>query len=231
MRCEKTNSLRLWRGPQETGRRPASCRRRSPPPGGFQPSGRLVAQAAAKAGRKAQRSAGRQAAASTPRTSWLAGRSLAFQAPNGKPPRKGQGPPGGYGSRLVLVARLILGVDAYGSGTRPRAAMGQQWHSARPVLRVYEVSTSGSTTAAERLWRTIEIHGGVNNWYIDVVDPPKSYRLDIGYLSDAGKYFVLCRSNIVSTPVPGTSRYDRRQLGGRCRGVRESLRTRRRVLP
>ena len=29
----------------------------------------------------------------------------------------------------------------------------------------------------------MEIHGGVNNWYIDVQNPPKSYQLDIGYLS------------------------------------------------
>ena len=130
-------------------------------------------------------------------------KNLAFQAPNGKPHGKVK-------DRLVAMVRDSFWLHAYWELTRTgveraEAAMGQQWHSARPVLRVYEVSTSGSTTAAERLWRTIEIHGGVNNWYIDVVDPPKSYRLDIGYLSDAGKYFVLCRSNIVSTPVPGTS--------------------------
>ena len=88
---------------------------------------------------------------------------------------------------------------------RAEAAMGQEWHSAKPVSRVFEVSNNGSTTSAERLWRTIEIHGGVNNWYIDVIDPPKSYRLDIGYLSLDGKFFVLCRSNVVTTPVPGTS--------------------------
>jgi uncharacterized protein len=130
-------------------------------------------------------------------------KNLAFQAPNGKPH-------GDVKDRLVAMVRDPFWLHAYWELTRTgveraEAAMGQDWHSARPVLRVFEVSSSGSTTASERVSRTIEIHGGVNNWYIDVVDPPKSYRLDIGYLSASGKFFVLARSNVVSTPVPGTS--------------------------
>ncbi len=130
-------------------------------------------------------------------------KNLALEAPNGKPQRDVK-------DRLVAMVRDSFWLHAYWELTRTgveraEAAMGRDWHGARPVLRVFEVSGGGSTTAAERLWRTIEIHGGVNNWYIDVVDPPKSYRLDIGYLSADGKFFVLCRSNVVSTPVPGTS--------------------------
>jgi len=130
-------------------------------------------------------------------------KNLAFQSPNGKPQRDVK-------DRLVAMVRDSFWLHAYWELTRTgieraEAAMGQDWHSARPVLRVYEVSTGGSTTSSERLWRTIDIHGGVNNWYVDVLDPPKSYRLDIGYLSATGKYFILCRSNIVTTPVPGTT--------------------------
>jgi hypothetical protein len=130
-------------------------------------------------------------------------KNLAFQSPD-----KSQGE---VKDRLVAMVRDSFWLHAYWELTRTgveraEAAMGREWHGARPVLRVFEVSGGGgSTTTAERLWRTIEIHGGVNNWYIDVVDPPKSYRLDIGYLSAEGKFFVLCRSNVVSTPVPGTS--------------------------
>lgn len=130
-------------------------------------------------------------------------KNLAYQGANGKSQ-------GSVRDRLVAMVRDPFWLHAFWELTRTgveraEAAMGQDWHSARPVLRVYEVSTSGSTSSAERLCRTIEIHGGVNNWYIDVTEPPKSYRLDIGYLSGTGKYFVLCRSNVVSTPVPGTS--------------------------
>ncbi|HVU90000.1 MAG TPA: DUF4912 domain-containing protein [Pirellulales bacterium] len=130
-------------------------------------------------------------------------KSLAFEATNGKQSRQVK-------DRLVAMVRDSFWLHAYWELTRTgveraEAAMGKDWHGAKPVLRIFEVSGGGSTTAAERLWRTIEIHGGVNNWYIDVVDPPKSYRLDIGYLSADGKFFVLCRSNVVTTPVPGTS--------------------------
>ena len=48
-----------------------------------------------------------------------------------------------------------------------------------------DVSSEDTTSAAERHVRDISIHGGVNNWYIDVLEPPRSYRIDIGYISRA----------------------------------------------
>jgi len=86
---------------------------------------------------------------------------------------------------------------------RAKAAMGQHWHAARPVLRLYEVSRSGVTNSARKLVRDVNIHGGVNNWYIDVKDPPKSFQLEIGYLAPDDKFAVLTRSNTVSTPRAG----------------------------
>jgi uncharacterized protein len=135
-------------------------------------------------------------------------KNLAYPSANGQPINGKAN--GEVKDRLVAMVRDSFWLHAYWELSRTgveraEAAMGQEWHSAKPVLRVFEVSNNGSTTAAERLWRTIEIHGGVNNWYVDVIDPPKSYRLDIGYLSAGGKFFVLCRSNVVTTPVPGTS--------------------------
>jgi len=88
---------------------------------------------------------------------------------------------------------------------RAQAALGQEWHTARPILRVMDVTSEDTTSASERQVRDIEIHGGVNNWYIDVTTPPRSYRIDIGYLARRGKFFVLARSNIVSTPRAGVS--------------------------
>ncbi len=49
------------------------------------------------------------------------------------------------------------------------------------------------------------IHGGVSNWYLHVNEPPKSYRVEIGYLAGSGKFFALSRSNVVTTPPPGTT--------------------------
>ena len=83
--------------------------------------------------------------------------------------------------------------------------MAENWHTAKPVLRVYELIEGNSKRRAERVARDIEIHGGVTNWYIDVTDPPQSYRVDLGYLAAHGKFYSLVRSNTVTTPVPGAS--------------------------
>lgn len=112
--------------------------------------------------------------------------------------------------RLVVMVRDPYWLHAYWelsrqSVERAKAAMGQNWHSAKPVLRVSEVPQNGTTTSARVFIRDIEIHGGVNNWYIDVLDPPKSYQLDIGYVDAEGKLYTLARSNVVRTPRIGTT--------------------------
>ena len=112
--------------------------------------------------------------------------------------------------RLVVMVRDPYWLHAYWELTRlgvqrAEAALGQQWHAAQPVLRLFEVSNQGTTSSSETLIRTIAIHGGVNNWYVDVDEPPKTYRMDIGYLAPDGKFFMLARSNIVSTPRAGAS--------------------------
>jgi hypothetical protein len=88
---------------------------------------------------------------------------------------------------------------------RIRATMSEQWHTAKPTLRLLEVSTGATTNSSERVAREVEIHGGVNNWYLDVTEPPRSFRVDIGYLADHGRFYSISRSNSVTTPSPGSS--------------------------
>ena len=112
--------------------------------------------------------------------------------------------------RIIVLARDSYWLHAYWELSRTtlaraQAALGQDWHSAQPILRVMDVTSEDTTAAAERHVRDIAIHGGVNNWYIDVLEPPRSYRIDIGYLSRRGKFYVLARSNVVSTPKAGVS--------------------------
>jgi uncharacterized protein len=107
--------------------------------------------------------------------------------------------------RLVVMVRDPYWLHVYWELTRKsveraRVALGQYWHGARPVLRVYEVLRDGTTTSTRRAIRDVAVHGGVNNWYLDVYNPPKSYQLDIGYLAPGGKFFCLARSNVVNTP-------------------------------
>lgn len=112
--------------------------------------------------------------------------------------------------RLVVMVRDPYWLHAYWELTRAsieraEAAMGQHWHGARPVLRVFQVPRDGTTNSARKLVRDIPIHGGVNNWYIDVQDPPKSYQLDVGYVAPNGRFMSLVKSNVVSTPRVGAS--------------------------
>jgi hypothetical protein len=119
--------------------------------------------------------------------------------------------PKGYGKdRIVCMVRDPYWLHTYWELTRQsvqraEAALGQDWHGAKPILRLIDVSTGETTSTSESMVRDIEIHGGVNNWYIDVSNPPRSYRIDIGYLAKNGQFYVLARSNIVSTPRAGMS--------------------------
>src|SRR5262249_28410480 len=118
--------------------------------------------------------------------------------------------PTGYGKdRIVLLVRDPFWLHTYWELTqqavaRAEAALGQDWHAARPILRLLEGS-SGETGGTDRPLRDIEINGGCNNWYIDVKDPPRSFRVDIGYLTRSGRFYVLARSNLVTTPRAGMS--------------------------
>lgn len=111
--------------------------------------------------------------------------------------------------RLVVMVRDSYWLQAHwelsrNGVERAQAALGQEWHAVKPVLRLVEVTDGGTTSAVETPMRDIEIHGGVNNWYIDVQDPPKSYRVDIGYLTASGRFYGLARSNVVTTPRAGS---------------------------
>lgn len=111
--------------------------------------------------------------------------------------------------RLVVMVRDAYWLHAYWelrpeSIQRAEAAMGQDWHGAKPVLRVLDVGSGSTTSAAERVLRDIDIHGGAHNWYVNV-DQSLSYRLEIGYLARSGRFFALGRSNVVSTPKAGAS--------------------------
>jgi hypothetical protein len=119
--------------------------------------------------------------------------------------------PHGYGKdRIVCMVRDPYWLHCYWEITRnaiqrAEAALAQAWHGARPILRLLEIATGDSNNHSESIVRDIDIHGGANNWYIEVHNPPRTFRVDIGYLSRGGQFYVLARSNIVSTPRAGMS--------------------------
>lgn len=112
--------------------------------------------------------------------------------------------------RVVALVRDPYWLHVYWELTqaaikRTEAALGRDWYSAKPVLRLLDVSSEDTTSSSECVIRDVEIHGGVNNWYIDVRNPPRTYRVDIGYKTERGRFFVLARSNSVTTPKPAAS--------------------------
>ncbi len=114
------------------------------------------------------------------------------------------------GDRVVLMVRDAFWLQVNWqlercSVQRAQSAMAEMWHTAVPTLRVYEVDVDNETMAAESVVDDIRIHGGVNNWYIAVDQPPQSFRVEIGYLGTDGRFFGLARSNTVTTPPPGAS--------------------------
>ncbi|MFV2065705.1 MAG: DUF4912 domain-containing protein [Pirellulales bacterium] len=107
--------------------------------------------------------------------------------------------------RLVVMVRDPYWLHAYwelshANVLRARTAMGQHWHNASPVLRLLSLTADGTAS----LLRNIVIHGGVNNWYVDVLDPPNQFRLEIGYLTANGHFHRLASSNPVATPPVGS---------------------------
>jgi uncharacterized protein len=119
--------------------------------------------------------------------------------------------PATYGhDRMVVLVRDPFWLHCYWELTRQTieraaAALEQDWHHSKPILRLIDVTSEDTTAASEEVVRDIEIHGGTNSWYIDVQNPPRTYRVDIGYLTKSGRFYVLARSNLVSTPRPGVS--------------------------
>ncbi len=112
--------------------------------------------------------------------------------------------------RIVLLVRDPYWLQACWDVTRQsvaraKAALAEHWHSCEPVLRLLHVEAGSTTSTSERVVREIKVHGGVKNWYIDILDSPNSYRVELGYRADSGRFFVLSRSNVVTTPRPGSS--------------------------
>ncbi len=110
--------------------------------------------------------------------------------------------------RLVVMVRGPHWLHAFWEVTprsikRAEAALGQEWHGAKPVLRLLQIESGAQASPSERVVREIEVHGGVKNWFIDVRTPPLTCRVDIGYRAPSGRFHSLARSNAVSLPGGG----------------------------
>lgn len=129
--------------------------------------------------------------------------------------------------RLVLLVRDPYWLQAYwqlSSKTfeRAKVAMGHFWYTASPVIRLFRIESDGSAHPRRQFLRDVVIHGGVNNWYLDVNDPPASFQAELGYLSREKKFFPVASSNTVQTPQQQIVD-DFERLDGNWRGVADDL--------
>lgn len=107
--------------------------------------------------------------------------------------------------RIVLIVRDAYWLQVYWEVTRAtvqraKVALTGYWHAAKPVLRLLEITSDGNTNSVENAVEEVEIHSGVNNWYINVKDPGKTYRVAIGYAVAGGKFHLIAKSNEVTPP-------------------------------
>lgn len=116
--------------------------------------------------------------------------------------------------RIVLIVRDSFWLQGYWEITaatvaRIKIAMGNYWHKAKPVLRLLEITSRGNTNSFEELAEEIPIRGGASNWFINVPDQNKSYRLAIGYVlpsetDAADRFYLITKSNEVLTMPSGS---------------------------
>lgn len=129
----------------------------------------------------------------------------------------------GQEDRLVLMVRDPFWIHAFWeigirAVERAKVALGHYWHAAKPVLRLYKNISDGVTNPRRVFQRDIPIHGGVNNWYIDVSDPPAMFQIEIGYQYTGNRFYSIASSNIVQTPQNQVTD-DVDQLDGNWSGI------------
>jgi uncharacterized protein len=108
--------------------------------------------------------------------------------------------------RVVLMVRDSYWLQAtweitQASVHRAQVSLSERWHLAQPTLRLLSVGDADHGVS-ESVLRDIAIHGGVNNWYIDVDEPASRFRVQIGY-SVGEEFHAIGRSNVVETPGVG----------------------------
>lgn len=112
--------------------------------------------------------------------------------------------------RIVCMVRDPYWLHVYWELSRQsvqcaEAALRQNWHGSKQILRLIDVTPCEHRNTVETIIRDIAIPDGCHNWYVEAPHPPRSYRVDIGYLARNGQFFTLARSNGVTTPRVGIS--------------------------
>ena len=106
-------------------------------------------------------------------------------------------------NRLVLLARDPCWLYAYWDFSVEQMSAAQTRLGAKEVqmvLRVFDVTYVDFNGANAWSQMDIELSPFATNWYIPVPQPDAAYCVEVGYRTPAGRFTVLGRSNVVTTP-------------------------------
>lgn len=107
-------------------------------------------------------------------------------------------------NKLVLLARDPYWCYAYWDISpdfmEEKAKEAQTGGRYDLILRVYDVTDIVFDGKNSHKFIDINVSGDSNNWYINVWASDRSYLVDLGFKTEDGKFILIARSNVVSTP-------------------------------
>ena len=113
--------------------------------------------------------------------------------------------PSHYGeTKVVLLVRDPYWLYSYWEIAPQRldqakGELGRQGEGCKNILRVYDITGQQFNGTNANSFFDLEINGA-DNWYIKVGHPDRSYCVDLGLLTPGGTFYLLARSNQVTTP-------------------------------
>lgn len=136
--------------------------------------------------------------------------------------------PEAYGeTRLVLLPIHPYLIHAYweltpGDLERVKRRVGEGQGTAKPVLRIYDITYLEYDGTNAHSYFDVEIDLGTRNWYVPLWSPGKSYITELGFKRADGEYLAVTRSNVAHTPRAWPSmRVEAKymSIGDECRDV------------
>jgi len=113
-------------------------------------------------------------------------------------------PPDYNDTRIVLLVRDPYWLHCYwniNQETRDRiASRFGDLEELTLALRVYDITGIDFNGLNSNYFFDIAIHSHTNNWYINVGNPDHSFCVDLGIILPDGGFYLIARSNTVTTP-------------------------------
>ena len=89
-----------------------------------------------------------------------------------------------------------------GSLDRAKAALGAYWYQAVPVIRVYDITTNENSRTSKAYVKDVEIKIDSGLWFVQIDQPARSYKLQLGFVTPQNKFFGLAYSHKLTPPMP-----------------------------